>query len=249
MNARTFQLSDEFVSDKKRFFLSFGATLIALSLVVMLARANFELARVGTSQLAVTLTICGVALIPIYVVWLDMQRRWRQIKLHVGSGGIVREAGDAREEISWDNITEVKRYTDKSGKLQGFHILSRRGPTMILVGIERMIDFVRLVERELPSAVPVKSKSQWINVGNNSLKFGLVGVSLAAALLVAEFNNNTGTKFDPAGFRGLFDAAFGLWFLWYGPITRLYPSFLTLERLLGILLLLGGVWHIAALLI
>ena len=249
MHARTFQLSDEFVSDKKRFFLLFGATLIAFSLVVMLARENFELARIGTSQLAVTLTICGVALIPIYVVWLDMQRRWRQLKLHVGSGGIVREAGDTREEISWDSITEVKRFTDKSGKLQGFHILSRREPTMILFGIERMIDLVRLVERQLPSAIPVKSKSQWINVGNNSLKFGLVGVSLAAGLLVSEFDHNAGANFDQAGLRGLFDIAFGLWFLWYGPITRLYPSFLTLERLLGVLLLAGGVSHIAAALV
>ena len=251
MNARTstFQLSDEFVSDKRQFFLFFGAAVIAVSVFVMLARENYDLAKIGSSQLAVMLTICGVVLIPIYVVWLDMQRRWRQIKLHVGSGGIVREAGDAREEISWDSITEVKRYTDKSGKLQGYHILSQREPTMILVGIERMIDLVRLVDIHLPSAVPVRSKSQWINVSNNSLKFALIGVSLASGLLVAEFTNNAGTKFDPAGFRGLFDAAFGLWFLWYGPLTRLYPSFLTLERLLGILLLLGGVSHIATALI
>ena len=103
--------------------------------------------------------------------------------------------------------------------------------------------------RLLPSAVPVRSKSQWINVSNNSLKFALVGVSLASGLLVAEFTYNAGTKIDPAGFRGLFDAAFGLWFLWHGPLTRLYPSFLTLERLLGILLLLGGICHIATALI
>lgn len=178
MNApsATFQLSDEYVSDKKQFFLFFGAALIAVSLVVMLARENFDLAGISTSQLAVTLTICGVILIPIYLVWLEMQRRWRQIKLHVGSGGIVRETGDTREEISWDSISEVTRITDKSGKLQGVHILSQRQPAMILVGIERMIDLVRLVDRHLPGAIPVRSKSRWINVDNNSLKFGLVGI-------------------------------------------------------------------------
>ena len=242
--SKTFKLSDRFLTNRRRLMVFATAVIVGCIFLVMLVAEDFDLQRIGAAQLYFVIGFSGVILSAIFVMGIFMERRWRQFRLHLRSGELVMEASGSRQEVAWENITNLRILTSKLGEPRGLEIRSKSQRPMLLFGIEPMTDIVRQVQSKLPSTAVTESKRQWFDWENQWPMIAVVTCSLVIGLLIAVTGDHFGGESVKDALFGILSAVLGVCILIYGPISRTNPGFRKLEIFFGFFTLIGGLIHL-----
>jgi hypothetical protein len=157
-------------------------------------------------------------------------RQFRQLKLHLGPDGLVREAGARSQRIAWSHITKVRVRQDHSGEPRVVEIFTAGRRPLALFGFEPVNEVVRVVQAKLPSTVQIETKQAWLDWENPFIK---VAVIVATVLVIV-------VMYRIEAFGLVYQLAAGIMFLAYGPISRIFPRFRKWEIGFGVLVLVGG---------
>lgn len=160
-------------------------------------------------------------------------------------GKLVREAGAARQEVAWEDITRLRIFTNRQGEPRFLEVASRRERPLSLFGIEPMSDLARLVQARVPSTALVESKRQWLDWENPWLKTSAIFFVMIAGLLIfAAAYRFAGRDFYNIAVGLLFCGA-GVLSLVYRPVSKSNPAFNKYEIVWGSAMAVFGLIRVA----
>ena len=111
----TFGFSEHSLTNRQGFNCIVAATFAAIAFIVMFSASHFQVQYLGLFAL-----VCVIVFVSIWLIFVLQTRyivkRWRQMSLHVGPDGLVRDSGTVRQAVSWDSITNVRFHHDPRGE-------------------------------------------------------------------------------------------------------------------------------------
>jgi hypothetical protein len=232
---KTFDFSERFLAERRRVMNVIAATMVALMLFGMLTAMDFDMRRLVAS----TPILVGIAALILTIFFVQTRyifNRWRQMKLHFGPDGLIREAGAIQQTVTWDSITKVCFRYNPRGEPRAAEIFTAHGRPLALFGYESMSEVFGLIKDSIPPTAQVKIKRQWLNRENP-----LVIVSIAVVIvLLLEVIRRIGGGFVYENINSLIQIALGVSFLFYGPLSRTNPNFRRWEIAVGVLIMVSA---------
>ncbi len=230
---RTFGFSERFLADRQRFTYVLAATIAVLILLEMLIVVHLDAQRLALFAL-IFIIVAAATVIPIIVLSRYLFNRWRQMSLYVGPDGFVREAGAARQEVLWNSITKVRFRHNPRDELRSIEVFTPSGSPLILFGYEPMSEIAGLIKHGVPATAQVEIMRQWPDWEN---PLTMVVVILTAALVFEAIRRVAGQAIF-VNLSSLGSIAFGIFFLAYGPLSRINPNLRKWEVVLSALIIM-----------
>lgn len=227
---QVFAISERFLRTRRRSMVVGSITMVVVFLVIFGYYATkFEPEKMA--RLALPLVIPLGFVLVVYVLTISfMFRQFRQLKLHLGPDGLVREAGTRSQRIAWSDITKVRVKQNHSGEPRVVEIFTTGRRPLTLFGFEPVDEVVRVVQAKLPPTVQVETKQARLDWENPFVK-----VVVIAAIVLA-----TAAMYRIEAIYLVFQLALGIMLLAYGPSSRSFPRFRKWEVGLGVLVLVGA---------
>lgn len=228
----TFKLSDRFVTDRWQLVILQAFVILVCAILTMLIAENFEVQKMSIAQVIIWLGITGVIIILVFLIGLFMDRRWRQLTIHLSPEGLVREVGTARQEVAWENVTRLHIRTNSRDDPVALKVVSKFKRPMVLVGVDPMIDLVRAVQSKLPVTAIFESKRgrlpgvEWNPWARAGFIGGLVLLFISSFYMVA-----TTDEFNRVYSTNLYFTVMGALFIFHGFTDRTHPAFRDLRGL------------------
>jgi len=227
---QTFAFSESYLANRRRFMYLLAAPLVILIVFEMLTMAGFV---VSPGLVIVTILI-------FIIIILDARYthgQWRQMRLHIGPDGLVRERGRVQQTVTWDSITKVRFRIDRRGKTRVIDVFVTNGSPLLLFGFERMDEVVRLMEEGIPSTAQAEIKRQWLDSNwNNPLV--ILALVLMGPLMFEAIRRIGGKAVsnDIDSLISLIPLAMGVYILFRGLLSRTDPNRRKWDIVIGILI-------------
>ncbi len=237
---QTYTISERFIASRVRLLFVVCLTGFPMSyfVFVLFGNRSFDFEQLGSILLNSAPIFIPIALILILMV-RHINRNLRRIKLHVGPDGLVREAGARQQEVRWDSIKKVVVRNLPSGAPRFVHIFPASGRPISILPLEQMAGFVEQVEEGVSTSTQFVVKRQKLDWEYPPLVVALMpliaGVLLAFRSLGSGIHQISGP---------LISCTMGIWFLAYGPISRVNPNLRKLEVVLATLILIPNLWRL-----
>jgi hypothetical protein len=159
-------------------------------------------------------------------------RRYRQMSLHLGATGLVREAGARRQEVAWHSITKVRIRQDPRGEPVALEVFTASKRPLLLF-FEPLAEIVRLVQARMPATAWVETKRARLDWENPIVMVSaVVGFSIVLSLFFKVVQRDI--------FSIVVNLAAGVYFLAFGPISQAEPNFRRWEVVIGVCVLLSA---------
>jgi len=231
----TFGFSEHSLTNRQGFNCIVAATLAAIAFIVMFSASHFQVQYLGLFAL-----VCVIVFVSIWLIFVLQTRyvvkRWRQMSLHVGPDGLVRDSGTVRQTVSWDSITSVRFHHDPRGEPRSIEVFSANDPPLMLLGFESMSEVAALIKEHLPLTAKLDVIRQRLDRKNTVV---IVCTMVLAAFVFEAFRRIAGET-SLMSLVALMQIALGIFFVTLGPLSRTNPNLRRWEIIMGSLIIIAG---------
>jgi predicted RND superfamily exporter protein len=231
----TFGFSENSLTNRRGFNCIVAATFAAIAFITMFSASHFQVQYLGLFAL-----VCVVVFVAIWLIFVLATRyvvkRWRQMSLHVGTDGLVRDSGTVRQTVSWDSITNVRFHHDPRGEPRTIEVFSANGPPLRLYGFESMSEVAALIKEHLPLTAKLDVIRQRLDRKNTVV----IVCTIVLAGLVFEAIRRIAGETSLMSLVALMQIVLGIFFVTLGPLSRTNPNLRRWEIIMGALITIAG---------
>jgi hypothetical protein len=231
----TFGFSENSLTNRQGFNCIVAATMAAIAFIVMFSASHFQVQYLGMFAL-----VCVIVFVSIWLIFVLQTRyivkRWRQMSLHVGPDGLVRDSGTVRQAVSWESITNVRFHHDPRGEPLAIEVFAANGPPLMLSGFESMSDVAALIKEHLPLTAKQDVIRQRLDPKNTMV----IVCTMVLAAIVFEAVRRIGGEASLMGLVALIQIALGIFFVAFGPLSRTNPNLRRWEIIMGAVIIIAG---------
>lgn len=227
---------------KRNYKFCFLAILIAIPGVFLIT------VLAGKTNIHTLLVACGItAVILLLILAIELpllNRSMRKMKVIIEDDRIIKQYSRGHKNFFWSDIDKVKMKKNPKGEHINIRIHGRDKRSIYIYGFERMGEIATLICEKTPNDTTIDIKQN---------KFDYQGylflTLLCITTLIVTFFVRSASELVEDIFEISFAVVAGLFLLIYKPIYKTNPSLKKLEKLLAIVMLLGGLCILIGMLI
>jgi hypothetical protein len=231
----TFGFSEHSLTNRRGFNFIVAATMAAIAFIVMFSASHFQVQYLGVFAL-----VCVIVFVSIWLIFVLQTRyivkRWRQMSLHVGPDGFVRDSGTVRQTVSWDSINKVRLHHDPRGEPRTIEVFTSNGPPLMLSDFESMSEVAATIKEHLPLTAKLDVIRQRLDRKNTMV----IVCAMVLAAFVFEAVRRIGGETSLMSLVALMQIAVGVFFVTLGPLSRANPNLRRWEIIMGSLIIIAG---------
>jgi hypothetical protein len=225
----TFTVSEAFLARRRRLSIGLLALITAAPWTVLILEPGGARRFLGLVPFLLVFNLTVLAGSVLLVSYLS--RQLRRTRLVVGPSGFVREAGNARDTVGWDDVTRLRVRHDRSNVPTLIEVFRSDGRSLHLHGFGGMADLASDLRTHIAPTASYVSKPQWAIASETPA----VRISVLAGVMLGSFALNAVLgRVVMNRFTGITSIATGVWLIGYRPMSRTNPAFRLLDFGLGL---------------
>ena len=204
-------------------------------------------ARIGKALVAIGmhLLIC----VPSFALVLVLiNRRLRKWKVLIYDDKLVKQCGKTEHTPFWKDVTGIKTVRNKSGSVVQIRLWTNKPKmSMCLGGFSGMDDLATLITARTPEGTELREKRYRLNWWQDAL-VGLLVMAVAAAVVMFILASIGSKAVGMFAILAVLSLGLGLFLLLFRPMTRDDLGFKWIELIVGIGMLIVGIYMLICLL-
>jgi hypothetical protein len=229
----TFTVADAYLEERRRLRIGVLAVILAAPFLILVfepAGADRLFALAPFLLLFDAAVLAGSVLLQSY-----MSRQLRRMRLVVGAGGLVREAGTARDTVAWEDVTKVCVRHDRASIPTLIEVFRGRGGRLQLFGFDDMAGLASDLRMHIPNTAQYLTRNAIVvdtPAGRIIFVAGLLISNVALNLLFG--------RAVMGRLTGILALAMSVWMIGFRPTARTNPSLRFLDFVFGAFFLLSA---------
>ncbi len=225
-----FNFSENFIRQRKRLTLTIFLCLFMLA---------FFITGLKTGRILIS---CITCLILVGIVTIEQRlifRSLRKMKVIVYGDQLIKQAGNKKQTVLWDDIVKIKRRLKPYGTVDLVRIYQKTGSVIYIYGFTGMDEIDELIRQKVEGKVLLQTKRQRLN-WDSALGSILAAFAAATVTVVIGFAGH--------GALNVFGISVaigtGSWLLFLKPMSKTNLSLRWFEIILGVGLISLGIYGI-----
>ena len=239
-SSETFVISEQARVQQRRIFMALIPTILICICFITLVVAEFDVKTVAGVLPYLLGSLALMAIFAVFVGRADMAA-WSRMRLDITAAGLRLADKNANRDVAWDTITKVRTRHNPRGEARLIDVFPAEGRSLRLYGFGAMPDILALIQSRVPPTAQVLSIRQRVDRENPLLISAIVFV---ITMIVTAVLQVSGDKIFLVLYNILM-AVWGVWFAWYGPVSRMSPRYRRWEIAGGIFFVLCSLVSLA----
>lgn len=230
MEPREFVVSETFVTRRRYFLYSLGATIFIVTFILALLRLHAMGYAMNLYNVLLSAAVSLAVFLIITAPSFYLLRQLRTGRLRLTEEGIENNFGKLHRTVAWNDISEVVVRKSSLGVPRSFAVSMKGKGGMTPAGFEPVQEIVDLIIALGPPSLEVKATQSWVD-WDKPYSMPLLIIVVAVVFEVVQRMTGAGI-FHALAFISLM--MIGVYLVVGGPISKMYPATRKLEVALGI---------------
>ncbi len=232
INVTEFNYSESVIRQRKSLILTVFPFIALCFLMFAFFITGFKIRPLLISS-TTFLILAAIVTIPVLLIF----RSLRKMKVIVYDDKLIKQSGNKKETVLWDDVIKIKRRLKPRGTVDFVRIYQKSGSVIYLYGFTGMNEIDELIRQKVEHKVLLQTKRQRLDWDS---PIGSMMAAGAAATVVAIIGFAGHTALEVFGIS--LTICVGSWLLILKPMSKTNLSFRWFEIILGIAFISFGIY-------